>query len=114
MVDNLNKVRHGSSRHSGKKKKYLKAKIDELEYKCKIKNIRDLCIGISDYKKGFQPRTNIVRDKKDVLFTDSQSILVLWRNHFSQLLILHGVNDVRQIEIHTAEPLVPEPSALRL
>ena len=24
---------------------------------------------------------------------------------------LHGVNDVRQIEIHTAEPLVPEPSA---
>jgi hypothetical protein len=24
---------------------------------------------------------------------------------------LHGVNDVRQREIHTAEPLVPEPSA---
>ena len=23
---------------------------------------------------------------------------------------LHGVNDVRQTEIHTAEPLVPEPS----
>ena len=24
---------------------------------------------------------------------------------------VHGVNDVRQTEIHTAEPLVPEPSA---
>jgi len=24
---------------------------------------------------------------------------------------VHGVNDVRQAEIHTAEPLVPEPSA---
>ena len=24
---------------------------------------------------------------------------------------IHGVNDVRQTEIHTAEPLVPEPSA---
>jgi len=24
---------------------------------------------------------------------------------------LHRVNDVRQTEIHTAEPLVPEPSA---
>jgi hypothetical protein len=28
----------------------------------------------------------------------------------SQLLSVHGVNDDRQTEIHTAEPLVPEPS----
>jgi hypothetical protein len=34
-----------------------------------------------------------------------------WRNYFSQLLNVHGVNDVRKAEIHTAEPLVPEPSA---
>ena len=34
-----------------------------------------------------------------------------WRNHFSQLLNVHAVNDVRQTEIHTAEPMVPEPSA---
>jgi len=27
------------------------------------------------------------------------------------VLNVHGVNDVRQTEIHTAEPLVPEPSA---
>ena len=33
-----------------------------------------------------------------------------WRNHFSQLLNVHGVNDVRQTEVHTAEPLVLEPS----
>jgi len=33
------------------------------------------------------------------------------RNHFSQLLNVHGVTNVRQTEIHTAEPLVPEPSA---
>jgi len=31
--------------------------------------------------------------------------------HFSQLLNVHGVNDIRQTEIHSAEPLVPEPSA---
>ena len=37
-----------------------------------------------------------------------------WRNHFSQLLNVHGVNDVRQMEIHTAEPLVPEPSAYKV
>jgi len=35
---------------------------------------------------------------------------VRWRNHFSQLLNVHGVKDVRQIDILTTEPLVPEPS----
>jgi len=38
--------------------------------------------------------------------------LARWRNHFSQLFNLHGVNDVRPTEIHTAEPLVLETSAL--
>src|SRR5215475_13778071 len=33
-----------------------------------------------------------------------------WRNYFSQILNIHGASDVRQAEIHTAEPLVPEPS----
>jgi hypothetical protein len=38
-------------------------------------------------------------------------LLARWSNHFSQLFHVHGVNDVRQTEIHTAELLVPEPSA---
>ena len=29
-------------------------------------------------------------------------------------LNVHGVSDVRQAEIHTAEPLVPEPNALEV
>ena len=37
-----------------------------------------------------------------------------WRNYFSQILNLHGVSDVRQAEIHTAEQLVPEPSVLEV
>jgi hypothetical protein len=45
------------------------------------------------------------------LVADSHRIVARWRNHFSQLLNIHGVNDVRQTEVHTAEPLVPEPSA---
>jgi hypothetical protein len=32
------------------------------------------------------------------------SILNRWKNYFCQLLNVHGVNDVRQTEIHTAEP----------
>ena len=37
-----------------------------------------------------------------------------WRNNFSQILNVHGVSDVRQAEIHSAEPLVAEPSALEV
>src|SRR5215469_710869 len=37
-----------------------------------------------------------------------------WRNYFSQLLNVHDVNNVRQAEIHTAERLVPEPSAFEV
>ena len=45
------------------------------------------------------------------LVADSHGILAKWRTYFSQILNVHAVNDVRQTEIHPAEPLVPEPSA---
>jgi hypothetical protein len=68
--------------------------------------------GISDFKKVCQPRTSIVWDEKVDLVTDCRSILARWRNNFSQLFIVHEVSDVKQAEIHTAIPLVPELSAL--
>ena len=48
------------------------------------------------------------------MVTDWHSIFARWRNYFSQLMNVHGVNDVRQTEIHTAEPLVPEKSAFEV
>jgi hypothetical protein len=89
------------------KKEYLKAKISELETNSKNKNIRDLYGGISEFKRRYQPRTNVVKDEKGDLVADSHSILARWRNHFSQLLTIHGVNDVRQTEVHMAKSLVP-------
>ena len=97
-----------------KKKEYLKANIDELETNSKMKNVRDLYRGSSDFKKSYQPRTNIVKDEEGDLFTDSHSILARWRDHFSELFTVHGVNDVWQTDIHTAEPLEPEPSAFEV
>jgi hypothetical protein len=70
--------------------------------------------GINEFKRRYQPRSNVVKDEKGDLVADSHSILARWRNHFSQLLNVHGVNDVRQIEVHTAETLVPEPSAFEV
>jgi len=111
-VDNLNNVRREVSRHfRNKKKAYLRAKVEELETNSKIQNIRDLYRGISDFKNGYQPRCNIVKDEKGDLVADSHSVVARWRKYFSQLFNVHRVKDVGQAEIHTAEPLVPEPSA---
>jgi hypothetical protein len=70
--------------------------------------------GISDFEKGYQPRTNKVKDEKGDLVADSHSILAKWRNCFSQLLHVHGVSNVRQTEIRTEEPIVPELSAFEV
>jgi C4-type Zn-finger protein len=85
-----------------KNKEYLEAIIDELETNSKIKNIRDLYRSISHFKEGYKPRTNIVKDEKG------------GRTISTQLLNAHGVNDVRLTEIHTAELLLPEPSAFKV
>jgi hypothetical protein len=41
-------------------------------------------------------------------YPGSHNILIRWKN-YSQLLSVHRVSAVRQTEIHTAEPLVPDP-----
>jgi hypothetical protein len=51
-----------------------------------------------------------VKDENEDLFEDSHNILNRWKNYFSELLNTHNVRDVRQLEVHTAEPLVPGPS----
>jgi len=57
------------------------------------------------------PSANTVKDEKGDLVTDSLHILAMWRNNFFHLFDVHGVSDLRQAEIHTTEPQVPEPSA---
>ncbi|PNF35141.1 hypothetical protein B7P43_G09272 [Cryptotermes secundus] len=104
--DNLNNIRCETSRHfRNKKREYQEDKIDELAVNSK-KNIRDLYRGINDFKRGYQPSSNLVKDENGDLFADSHNILNGWKNYFSQLLNVHRVSDVRQIEIHTAELLV--------
>jgi hypothetical protein len=49
----------------------------------------------------------MVKEENSDLLADAHSILNRQKNYFCQLLNVHGVNEVRQTEIHTAEPLVP-------
>ena len=92
----------------------MKDKIEDFVTNSKIKNIRDLYRGISEFKKGYQPRTNVVKDDKGYLVADCYSVVARGRKQFSQLLNVHGVNDIKHTDIHTAEPLVLEPSAFEV
>ena len=95
-----------------KKRDYLKGKLSEIETKSKNKNIRDLYKGIKDFKKGYQARVNVIKNENQEVLGDSNSILNGWRDYFSQLLNVHIDNDMGEIEIQTAEPLIPDPTLL--
>jgi hypothetical protein len=59
--DYLSSVRREASRYfRNKKKEYLKDKINELATNSNNKNIRDLYRGISEFKRNYQPRNNLV------------------------------------------------------
>jgi hypothetical protein len=112
--DNLNNVRREASRHfRNKKREYLKEKINELTTNSKNNNIRDLHRGMNGFKRGYQPRNNLVKDENGDLLADSH-ILNRWKKHFFQMLNVHNCSDVKQIEVHTAEPLVPGLSRLEV
>jgi hypothetical protein len=86
----------------------------DIELNSKNKAIRDLYRGITEFKKGYQPKTNLVKDERGNFLADPQKILTRWKNYFCQLLNVQGPGGVRQTEIHTAEPFVPKPSAAEI
>jgi hypothetical protein len=110
--DNFSDVRWEASKHfRNKRKEYLKDKINKLESNSENKNIRDLYRSMNEFKKGYQPVTNMVKEERGDLLVDPHKILNRWKNYFCKLLNVHGTGGVKQTEVHTAEPFVPEPSA---
>jgi hypothetical protein len=79
-------------------------KISELVMNSMNKNIRDLHRGINEFRRRYQPRSNLVKDENSDLLADSYNILNGWKNCFYQLLIVYRVSEVRQIEIHKPDP----------
>jgi hypothetical protein len=85
--DNLSDARREASRHfRNKEREYLKNRINELESNSKNKNIRDLYRGINKFKKGYQPRSNLVKGERGDLLADTHNILNKWKNYFCYLL----------------------------
>jgi hypothetical protein len=52
----------------------------------------------------------MIKDENFNLIADPQNVLNRWKKFFNQVVNVHGVHDVRQVDIHTAESLVTEPS----
>jgi hypothetical protein len=74
--DNLQNFRHGTRRtFRNKKREYLKGRINELETNNKNTNFRDLYRGINEFKKGYRPRINIIKDEIGNLLADPQYVL---------------------------------------
>jgi hypothetical protein len=61
---------------------------------------------------GYQSVNNFKKEENDDLLAYSYNILNRWNNCYSQLLNMRGVGDVRQIKVHTTEPLVSRSSRL--
>jgi hypothetical protein len=59
--------------------------------------------GINEFKNGYQPRTNIVRNENNDLLADFHSFQNRWKKYFHHLLNIHGINDVKQTEMHIAQ-----------
>jgi hypothetical protein len=58
---------------------------NEIELNSKNKNIRDLYRGITEFGKGYQPKTNLVKDEGGDLLADPQKILTRWKNYLSAI-----------------------------
>jgi hypothetical protein len=107
----LSNIKREARRHfRNKKREYPKDKINELATHSNNKNIRDLSRTTNKFKKDYQPRSNLVKDENSDLLADSHNILKRWKKDFFELLNVHRISDVRQMEVHTSEILVPEPS----
>lgn len=63
--DNLNNVEHKATRHfRNKKLEYLIDKSNNLETNIKNKNTKNLHAGINEFKKCYEPETNLVKVKE--------------------------------------------------
>jgi hypothetical protein len=109
----MNNIGHEASRHFGNKmKEYLKDKTKELAMSSKNKNINGLYRGINEFKRDYQPISNLVKDENGNLLTKAHYILNKVEELLLSVMNVHSVTDVRQIEIYTAEPLIPNTGSL--
>jgi hypothetical protein len=100
-VDNASNVRQGAGTNCRKKSGNLwRLKLRNLKKNSKTIKYQRLVIEAVTWRR---PGTDRAMVEKGDLVTDCHSVLVRERNHFSQLLNVHEVNEVRHTAIHTQQ-----------
>jgi hypothetical protein len=97
-----------------KDREYLKNRISKLVSKSNIKIVRVVYGGINKFKNCDQPRSNLLRDRRASLLADPHKVLNRWKNYFCQLLNVQGADSVRQTEMQTAKPFLPQPMSVKM
>jgi hypothetical protein len=105
--DNMNNKICEADRHfRSNKTEYPKEKNNELKVSSKKKNFSCFGRDIKALENRCHSVTLLVNGGNGDLPGDSHIILNMWQNYFCQLLNIRGIIDVRQMEVHTIEPLV--------
>jgi hypothetical protein len=72
-VDNMEMQNMKLGKFAGQKREYLKDKIKKL--KTNNGSMRDMHTFINKFRKGYQPRTDLVKDENSDLLAATQNIL---------------------------------------
>lgn len=73
---------------------------NEAETNSNNKNIKDLLRAINEFMKGYQPRTNLVKDEDDEVVCRFPKYFKQVEGYFCNLLNLHDINNVRQTKMY--------------
>ena len=65
-----------------------------------------------EFKKGYQPRTYVIKKHNGKIVADTTSILSGCEQFFSNLLNVNESTNLEGSEIYSAESDIPEPSPL--
>jgi hypothetical protein len=74
--------REANRYYRNKKKKYPRDRSNVLATNSKIKDTGDCIRRINEFKRGYHPRSNLVKDEKGDQLADSHIILNSWMSYF--------------------------------
>ena len=70
--------------------------------------------GINEFKKGYQPRTYLIKKHDVTIVADTSSILSRWEQFFINLLNPNQSTCQEGSELYTAEPDIPDPTLIKI
>ena len=72
--------------HRRKKREYEKRILEELEIAYSTRDTRKFYRKLNDVKRGFQPRTSMVRKRNGEIASHQTDVIDTWKEHFDELL----------------------------